>query len=109
VYTREDDMTYGIYRPMYTATYRAALDANKNLIAFHVKGGGIPENAVHPNRFPAGAVDNYLAESWEIPSNITIGAFRAPRSNFAAAAEQSFLDELAEAMGKDPLISDWNF
>jgi len=103
VYSREDDMTYGIYRPMYTATYRAALDANKNLIAFHVKGGGLPEHAVHANRFPAGAVDNYLAESWQIPTNITIGAFRAPRSNFAAAAEQSFLDELAEAMGKDPI------
>jgi isoquinoline 1-oxidoreductase beta subunit len=52
VYSREDDMTYGIYRPMYTATYRAALDAHKNLIAFHVKGGGIPENPIHPNRFP---------------------------------------------------------
>lgn len=103
IYTREDDMTYGIYRPMYTATYRAALDTNKNLIAFHLKGGGIPENAVHANRFPAGAVDNYLAEGWEIPSNITIGAFRAPRSNFCAAAEQSFLDELAETMGKDPI------
>jgi isoquinoline 1-oxidoreductase subunit beta len=103
IYTREDDMTYGIYRPMYTATYRAALDANKNLIAFHVKGGGIPEHPIHANRFPAGAVDNYLAEGWEIPSNITIGAFRAPRSNFNAAAEQSFLDELAEAMGKDPI------
>ena len=103
MYTREDDMTYGIYRPMYTATYRAALDANKNLIAFQVKGGGIPEHAIHANRFPAGAVDNYLAEGWQIPSNITIGAFRAPRSNFNAAAEQSFLDELAEAMGKDPI------
>ncbi len=103
IYTREDDMTYGIYRPMYTATYRAALDANKNLIGFHVKGGGIPEHPVHANRFPAGAVDNYLAEGWEIPSNITIGAFRAPRSNFNAAAEQSFLDEVAEAMDKDPI------
>jgi len=103
MYTREDDMTYGIYRPMYTATYRAALDANKNLIGFHVKGGGIPEHAIHANRFPAGAIDNYLAEGWQIPSNITIGAFRAPRSNFNAAAEQSFLDEVAEAMGKDPI------
>lgn len=103
IYSREDDSTYGIYRPMYTATYRAALDVNKNLIAFHVKGGGIPEHAIHANRFPAGAVDNYLAEGWEIPSNITVGAFRAPRSNFNAAAEQSFLDELAEAMGKDPI------
>jgi isoquinoline 1-oxidoreductase subunit beta len=103
IYSREDDMSYGIYRPMYTATYRAALDANKNLIAFHVKGGGIPEHPIHANRFPAGAVDNYLAEGWQIPSNITIGAFRAPRSNFNAAAEQSFLDEVAEAMGKDPI------
>nr|WP_295926610.1 molybdopterin cofactor-binding domain-containing protein [uncultured Dyadobacter sp.] len=103
IYTREDDMTYGIYRPMYTATYRAALDADKKLIAFHVTGGGIPEHPVHANRFPAGAIDNYLAEGWQIPSNITIGAFRAPRSNFNAAAEQSFLDEVAEAMGKDPI------
>lgn len=103
VYSREDDMTYGIYRPTYIATYRAALDEKNNLIAFHVKGGGIPETPVHANRFPAGAIDNYLAEGWEIGSNITIGAFRAPRSNFIAGAEQSFLDELAELMGKDPI------
>ncbi len=103
IYSREDDTTYGIYRPMYTATYRAALDADKKLIGFHLKGGGIPEHAVHANRFPAGAIDNYLAEGWQIASNITVGAFRAPGSNFAAAAEQSFLDELAEVMGKDPI------
>ncbi len=103
IYTREDDMTYGIYRPTYTATYRAALDKENNVIAFHVKGGGIPEHAVHAMRFPAGAVDNYLAEGWKLDSNITIGAFRAPGSNFIAGAEQSFLDELAELAGKDPI------
>ncbi len=86
MYTREDDMTYGIYRPTYTVTYRAALDKDNRLTAIHVKGGGIPETPVAQNRFPAGAVDNYLAEGWEIPSNITIGAFRAPRSNFIAGA-----------------------
>lgn len=103
IYTREDDMTSGVYRPTYSATYRAALDENNNLTAFHVKAGGIPETPIAPNRFPAGAIDNYLAEGWEINSNITIGAFRAPRSNFIASAEQSFLDELAEEMGKDPI------
>lgn len=103
MYTREDDMTNGIYRPAYYATYRAALDKNNNLIAFHVKAGGVPETPLHANRFPAGAIDNYLAEEWAVESNITIGAFRAPRSNFMAAAEQSFLDELAEAMKKDPI------
>ena len=103
IYTREDDMTYGIYRPTYTATYRAAIDENGKLTAIHINAGGIPETPIAPNRFPAGAVDNYLAEGWEIPSNITIGAFRAPRSNFIASAEQSFLDELAEELGKDPI------
>ncbi len=103
MYTREDDMTFGIYRPAYQVTYRAALDKNNNLVGFHVNGGGIPESPVFSNRFPAGAVDNYLAESWDLESNITIGAFRAPRSNFIAGAEQSFLDEVAEAAGKDPI------
>ncbi|NND31571.1 MAG: xanthine dehydrogenase family protein molybdopterin-binding subunit, partial [Saprospiraceae bacterium] len=55
------------------------------------------------NRFPAGALDNYKAEEWSIESNITIGAFRAPRSNFMAGAEQAFLDEVAEEAGKDPI------
>lgn len=103
IYTREDDMTTGIYRPAYHATYRAALDENKNLIAFHVKTGGVPESSLSANRFPAGAVENYLAEEWTVASNISVGAFRAPGSNFIAGAEQSFLDEVAEAMGKDPI------
>jgi isoquinoline 1-oxidoreductase beta subunit len=103
MYTREDEMTYGIYRPAYMATFRAALDEKNNLTAFHVKAGGIPESPLHHNRFPAGAIDNYLAENWQINSNITIGAFRAPRSNFMGSAEQCFLDELAEQMGKDPI------
>lgn len=103
VYSREDDVSGGIYRPTYQLTYRAAFDENKRLTAMHIKGGGIPESPLHANRFPAGALDNYMAESWSIPSNITIGAFRAPRSNFNAAAEQSFLDEVSEYMGKDPI------
>jgi isoquinoline 1-oxidoreductase beta subunit len=103
MYTREDDMTSGIYRPAYSVLYRAALDANNNLIGFHVKAGGIPESPLEENRFPAGAVENYLAEEFVVNSNITTGSFRAPRSNFIAAAEQSFLDEVAEAAGKDPI------
>lgn len=103
IYTREDDMTGGIYRPMYQVIYKAALDEKNNLTAIHINAGGIPESPLYANRFPAGAVDNYLAESWTINTNITIGSFRAPRSNFMASAEQSFLDELSETVGKDPI------
>jgi len=103
IYTREDDMTNGVYRPAYHAFYRAALDANNNLIAFHVRAGGIPESPLFANRFPAGAVENYIAEEWSVASNISVGAFRAPRSNFIAGVEQAFLDEVAEAAGKDPI------
>lgn len=103
VYTREDTMRFGTYRPTYLATYRAALDAQNNLIGLHVKAGGVPESPLAANAFPAGAVDNYLAEDWTIPSNITVGWFRSPGVNFMGAAEQSFLDEVAELAGKDPI------
>ncbi|OAV43897.1 xanthine dehydrogenase family protein molybdopterin-binding subunit [Lewinella sp. 4G2] len=103
VYTREDDMTQGTYRPDYLVHYRAALDADGNLTAFHVKGAGTNGSPVFANRFPAGAVDNYLVENFSRESNVSTGAWRAPRSNFIAGAEQAFLDEVAEAAGKDPI------
>ena len=103
VYTREDDMTQGTYRPAYKVTYKAGLDDNGNLIAFHVRGAGTHGSPVFADRFPAGTIDNYLAENHAKDSNISTGAWRAPRSNFIATAEQSFLDEVAEAAGKDPI------
>jgi isoquinoline 1-oxidoreductase beta subunit len=103
VYTREDDMTQGTYRPAYRVAYRAALDKENNLSAFQVKGVGIHGSPLFPNRFPAGTLDNYMAENINVDSNISTGAWRAPRSNFIAGAEQSFIDEVAEAAGKDPI------
>lgn len=103
VYSREDDMTQGTYRPAYRITYKAGLDKEGNLIAWHVKGAGANDNLVFENRFPAGTVENFLAEKYTLESNVTTGAWRAPRSNFIAGAEQSFIDEVAEAAGKDPI------
>ncbi len=92
IYTREDDMTQGTYRPAYKVTYKAALDENNQVIGFHLRGAGIGGRAIFPDRFPAGSLDNYLAESHVHKSNVTTGAWRAPVSNFIAFAEQSFLD-----------------
>ncbi|GAA4811504.1 xanthine dehydrogenase family protein molybdopterin-binding subunit [Litoribaculum gwangyangense] len=103
IYAREDDMTQGTYRPAYLSTYKAGLDENNNLIALSVRGAGLPEGPVFPNRFPAGTIDNYIAEKIAGETNVTTGAWRAPRSHFTAGAEQAFLDEVAEAAGKDPI------
>jgi CO/xanthine dehydrogenase Mo-binding subunit len=103
VYSREDDMTQGTYRPAYLSRYKAGLDENNNLIAFSIQGSGLPEGAVFPNRFPAGTVDNYYAEKIGASTNVTTGAWRAPPSHFTAGAEQSFIDEVAELAGKDPI------
>ncbi|MBC2839001.1 molybdopterin cofactor-binding domain-containing protein [Robiginitalea sp. SC105] len=103
VYTREDDMSQGTYRPSYKIRYKAGLDADGNLIAWHVRGAGTNDDLVFENRFPAGAVDNYRAEKHALPTDVTTGAWRAPRSNFIAGAEQAFMDEVAEAAGKDPI------
>jgi isoquinoline 1-oxidoreductase beta subunit len=103
VYTREDDMSQGTYRPSYMVKYRAALDEEGNLVAWHVRAAGTNDGRVFENRFPAGALDNFLAESHMMPTQVTTGAWRAPLSNFMAGAENAFLDEVAEAAGKDPI------
>lgn len=103
IYSREDDMMNGTYRPAYRVKYKAGLDENNNLIAFTVHGAGTHGGPVFADRFPAGTVEHYEASNSAMDSNISTGAWRAPRSNFIAGAEQSFLDEVAEAAGKDPI------
>ena len=104
VWTREDDMTGGSYRPAVRYRFEAALDANGNLIGYKLRGVGINSgNLTREDNFPSGAVDNLLIDTVEHTSPITTGAWRAPITNFLAFAEQSFLDEVAHAAGKDPV------
>ena len=103
IYKREDDMTQGTYRPPYKVRYKAALDKANNLIGFSINGAGIHGSPVFANRYPAGTVENYIVVNHNLDSNISTGAWRAPRSNFIAGAEQAFLDEVAEEAGKDPI------
>lgn len=104
IWSREDDMMGGSYRPAVRYRFEAALDAQNNLIGYKLRGVGINAgNSTRPDNFPAAAVDNYLIESADHASPITTGAWRAPITNFLAFAEQSFLDEVAETVGKDPV------
>lgn len=103
-WTREDDMTGGIYRPAVRYKFKAALDINGNMTAYYLKGVGMNAgNACRQDNFPAGAVDNYLVENYDYKSDISTGPWRAPITNFLASAEQSFLDEVAKAANQDPI------
>jgi isoquinoline 1-oxidoreductase beta subunit len=53
--------------------------------------------------FPAGCVPNYLAEFVPLDFGLTRGWWRAPVHTFVAFATQSFMDELAVALKRDPL------
>lgn len=105
IWTREDDMSGGIYRPACRYRFRAALDAKNTLIGYELRGVGMNSGDATRggNSFPIGAVPNTLVDSVVHKSAITTGPWRAPITNFLAFAEQSFLDEVAEKMGKDPI------
>ena len=104
IWSREDDMGGGSYRPSVRYRFEAALDASGNMTGYKCRGVGINEgNSLRPDNFPSGAVDNLLIDTVNHSSPITVGAWRAPVTNFLAFAEQSFLDEVAEASGKDPV------
>lgn len=104
IWTREDDMTGGSYRPAVRYRFEAALDKDNNLIGYKLRGVGINAgNCTREDNFPSGAVDNLLIDSIEHKSPITTGAWRAPITNFLAYAEQSFIDEVAMAANTDPV------
>lgn len=104
IWTREDDMSGGSYRPAVRYRFDAALDATGNLIGYKLRGVGINAgNSTREDNFPSGAVDNLLIDSVEYKSPITTGAWRAPITNFLAFAEQSFIDEVAAAVNQDPI------
>ena len=102
VFSREDDMADGIYRPASKYRIKASIKDGK-LTGYHVKEAAINGNmyGLIPNFFPAGALENYQVDVANYASNITTGAWRAPYTNFLASAEQSFFDELAEMMEVD--------
>ena len=102
VFSREDDMADGIYRP--AIKYRIAASIKDGQVTgYHLKEAAINGNmyGLIPNFFPAGAIENYQVDAANYQSNITTGAWRAPYTNFLASAEQSFFDELAETLGVD--------
>ncbi len=103
-WSREDDTAGGIYRPAVRYRFKASIDKAGNITGYMLHGAGMNAgNATRPDNFPVGAIENTLIQSNDHKSPITTGPWRAPITNFLAYAEQTFLDEVAMAGGKDPI------
>lgn len=116
LWTREDDMTHDFYRPMGINQLKAGLDAAGNPVAMHFK---VTSQSVTQRAFglPKDTFDPFMAEAavagYDIPNTqhdlvindtgFRVGYWRAVSHNMNAFANESFMDELAKAAGKDPV------
>lgn len=104
LWTREDDIQGDFYRPNGMYRYQAAINANNELDGWYLSAVALNAGrAAAPENFPAGALANYRCDSHGVPSNIQTGPWRAPTHNSIGFAEQSFLDEIAHELKKDPI------
>ncbi|KMS57426.1 xanthine dehydrogenase family protein molybdopterin-binding subunit [Sphingobium cupriresistens] len=108
LWNRQQDIQRDFYRPAGWHGFRAALDKGGKLTAFHDhfvtfgKDGKPVRSAEMPaSELPAGLIDNVLLEQSFLSTNMPTGWLRAPGSNALAFVTQAFLDEVAQAAGKD--------
>jgi isoquinoline 1-oxidoreductase beta subunit len=123
LWSREEDMLRGRYHPITQCKMTAALDADNNLTALHMRISGQsilfslrPEalvNGKDPATFAGLNPDGDAALGYSIPNllvehsmrnpHIIPGFWRGVNVNQNALYLECFMDELAHAAGQDPL------
>jgi isoquinoline 1-oxidoreductase beta subunit len=124
LWSREEDMTHCFYHPITQCKLTAGFDADKNLIAFHMRISGqsilatvLParmENGKDPVVFqglnpggPEGAfgynVPNILIDHAMRNPSVPAGFWRGVNTNHNAIYVETFMDQLAHEIGEDPL------
>lgn len=118
MWSREEDMQHGFYRPASIVRMKAGLDAKGNLVALHTKiacpsilevllprllgSDGIDFTAVRFFADLCYAVPNQLVEYARRNGHVPVGFWRAPGQQNGFYRE-CFIDELAHAAGRDPV------
>jgi isoquinoline 1-oxidoreductase beta subunit len=120
VWTREDDVQGGRYRPLYVHRLRAGLDAQGNIVGWEhrivgqsiLKGGpfeaGLVKNGIDGTSVEGAAnlpyaVPNITVELSTTEVGVPVLWWRSVGSTHTAYSTETFLDELAHAAGRDPL------
>ncbi|NQW66107.1 MAG: xanthine dehydrogenase family protein molybdopterin-binding subunit, partial [Burkholderiales bacterium] len=116
IWSREDDMTHDFYRPVGYNQLHAGLDANGMPVGLHFK---ITSQSITQRAFglPKDTMDPFMVEAAVGPYNIAntqhdlvihdaglrVGYWRGVSHNMNCFANESFVDEMALAAGKDPV------
>ncbi len=117
LWTREDDVRHDHYRPAGRNELRAGLTADGKLAAWHHRVRtfsigqqlfGTPKRGDRPDVVEGAATTAYTAGAMRVEAAIPeiplpLGWWRSVYASQNAFAEECFVDEVAEAAGKDPL------
>jgi isoquinoline 1-oxidoreductase beta subunit len=119
VWTREDDMRAGYYRPAYVHALKGGLDAQGNIVAWQhrIAGQSILTGTAFEGMMVKDGIDATSVEGasnlpYAIPNlgvelhspkmGVPVQWWRSVGSTHTAFSTETFLDELAAAAGKDP-------
>jgi isoquinoline 1-oxidoreductase beta subunit len=118
VWTREDDMTHDFYRPAALHHMKAAFDTSGKPTALHLRLSSpsvtarmfppvVSKEGLDPFQAEAAAspydIPNQLAESVIHDTGLRVGYWRSVSHAMNSFANESFMDEMALAAGKDPV------
>ncbi len=110
LWSREDDITHDPFRPGGTFGFKGGLDAQgkitvwrQHFVTYGDEKNATPGGGIGQDSYPAGFPPAYALYISKQPLILRTGALRAPGDNAYCWVSQSFLDELANAAGRDPL------
>ncbi len=104
IWTREEDLAYGMFRPQALLCMEAALDKSGQVVGWRqcVVGDGnrLLQSGI---KIPYYKIPNQHIEQRGVSHNIRLKHWRAVAHPFNLFAHESFIDEMAGAAGMDPL------